>query len=289
MQKTIIIFALSILIPLSSFGQYFEIGILGGGSNYIGDLSNNSSKIFLKESHLAGGLFIGYTPGDFLSFKLGGLYTNLSGADANATTVKILERNLSFSTTIIEVSLRAEWNIGGFAPYNNTDPFAPFVYAGFSGSFFNPKTTYQGNEIELRDLGTEGQGLPGRSKKYGKVAFSVPFGLGVKYAIRENLTLGFEAGARLVLMDYLDDVSGTYVNYDDLVAGNGLLAANLSNRTGEITGQPPIPIPTGTQRGDNKAHDWYFITGLTISYNFIDNGLMGGRKRRTKSKKGCNY
>ncbi|MCH2042554.1 MAG: DUF6089 family protein [Saprospiraceae bacterium] len=39
------------------------------------------------------------------------------------------------------------------------------------------------------------------------------------------------------------------------------------------------------QRGD-KAQDWYVFTAIFISYNFIDNGLVGARKRR-KRKAGC--
>ena len=39
------------------------------------------------------------------------------------------------------------------------------------------------------------------------------------------------------------------------------------------------------QRGD-KAQDWYMFTAISLSYNLIDNGLVGHRKRR-KRKAGC--
>ena len=38
-------------------------------------------------------------------------------------------------------------------------------------------------------------------------------------------------------------------------------------------------------RGD-KLNDFYLFTQLTISYNFLDNGLVSFRKRR-KKKAGC--
>jgi hypothetical protein len=38
-------------------------------------------------------------------------------------------------------------------------------------------------------------------------------------------------------------------------------------------------------RGD-KLNDWYLFTQITVSYNFIENGLVGARKRR-KRKAGC--
>ncbi|MCC6726156.1 MAG: hypothetical protein IT258_16735 [Saprospiraceae bacterium] len=81
-------------------------------------------------------------------------------------------------------------------------------------------------------------------------------------------------------------MSGNYVSYPELLAGNGQLAAALGNRTGELTGSEPVVVATGTQRGDSAKKDWYFIMGVTVSYNFLDNGLMGSRKRGGR-RAGC--
>ena len=85
--------------------------------------------------------------------------------------------------------------------------------------------------------------------------------------------------------DYLDDVSGNYVDFQTLLAGNGELAAALGNRTGEYLGTEPVLGETG-QRGDDKVADWYFLAGLSLSWNFLDNGLVGSRGRSTK-RSGC--
>ena len=111
-------------------------------------------------------------------------------------------------------------------------------------------------------------------------------GLGVKYAVTDKLNIGIELGARMTFTDYLDDVSGTYLSYPELLAGNGPLAATLGNRSGELLGGEPVIVPTGTPRGDNRARDWFFNAGLSISYNFLDNGLVGSRNR-TRKKAGC--
>ena len=94
-----------------------------------------------------------------------------------------------------------------------------------------------------------------------------------------------EAGFRKTFTDYLDDVSGSYVNYHELERENGQLAAELANRTGEYFGSDPVILPTGTQRGNEQADDWYFMGGVTISYNLI--GSNNGLGRGSRNGFGC--
>ncbi|MEZ5043498.1 MAG: DUF6089 family protein [Saprospiraceae bacterium] len=275
---------------LSSFlhAQHFEAGILGGGSNYLGDLSNNSSTVYLGQSHFAGGIFGRYNFNDYLAVRLGLNYTALSGADANAPVGAFRDRNLSFQTDIYEVGLIGEFNLMGYQPYNLSSPFSPYLFAGVAFFTFNPKAFYQGQLVELQPLDTEGQGLPDRPAPYTTQQFAIPFGIGVKYALNDQWNVGLEIGVRKTFTDYLDDVSGTYVSYNELLAAKGELSAALANRQGELLGSDPVIVPTGTQRGDGKTADAYFILGLTISYNFMDNGLVGSRNRVRRGRSGCN-
>ena len=181
-----------------------------------------------------------------------------------------------------------EFNLTGYQPYGLYKVFSPYIFIGITGAKFNPKANYQGEWIALKPLGTEGQNLsqyPDR-QPYSDITLAIPFGFGIKYALTDKVNLGFEIGARRAFSDYLDDVSGTYVSSVELAAAGNTLGAALSNRTGELMGTEPVVVPTGTPRGDDKNADWYFIAGITISYNFLDNGLMGGRKRG-RSRKGC--
>ena len=278
----------ALLFTLNLSAQHFEAGILLGGSNYLGDLSSNSSKIYMPETRFAGGAFARYNFGDFIAAKLAFNYAGVSGEDNNSNDPAIISRNLRVQSNILELGLTAEFNILGYQSYGLYRVFSPYIFVGISGFRFNPKANFAGQKVALQPLGTEGQGLvqyPERAP-YNLTSFAIPFGLGFKYALSDKINIGLEIGARRTFTDYLDDVSGTYVAYNEILAGNGLLAAQLSNRTGELTGQEPLDVVTGTQRGDDNGSDWFFITGLTISYNFLDNGLMGGRKRG-RSRKGC--
>ncbi|MFK7807767.1 MAG: DUF6089 family protein, partial [Saprospiraceae bacterium] len=181
-------------------------------------------------------------------------------------------RNLSFKSNVTEVALTGEFNILGYQPYGLYKPFSPYVFAGIAGFKFNPKTEYQEETVELSSLETEGE-------SYGTFQFAIPVGLGVKYAINDTWNIGLEAGVRYTFTDYMDDVSTVYVSESEL---SGELAVALANRsTGENAPQ------VGDPRGNPDNNDLYFMVGLTISYNFLDNGLVGFRNRFRGSRNGC--
>ena len=286
-MKLFQIFILSIL-PIIGFSQHFEAGILIGASNYVGDLSNNSSNLYLKETKPAFGGLARYNFSHLFAVRGSINYTWVAGRDANVGNDDFVRmRNLSFKSSILEFSLMGEVNLPGYQPYGMYMPISPYLFGGISFFKYAPRTRYQGNWVDLQPLGTEGQGMPGRDGAYNLTSIAIPFGVGVKYALSDKINLGIEIGARRTLTDFLDDVSATYVAYPELLAANGKLAADLGNRTGELMGNnEPVVVETGTQRGDLKSQDWYFILGITASYNFLDNGLMGGRGRSRK-KAGC--
>lgn len=282
------LFVFLTLLPLSIFAQHFEAGIMVGASNYIGDLARNSRKVYVKETRPAFGAFGKYNVNDYVAVRLSGNYASIAGADENADDEQIVSRNLSFKSTLLEFGISGEFNLSGYQPYGLSKVFSPYLFVGLAATMFNPKAKYNDEWVALQPLGTEGQGLSQYPERqaYSKTTLSIPFGIGFKYALTDQLNLGIELGARRTFSDYLDDVSGTYVEYSELLAGNGELAAALGNRTGELSGGDPIAVPTGTVRGDDARNDWYFIFGVTASYNFLDNGLMGSR-RRSKRKVGC--
>jgi len=275
-----------LLLPAFAHAQYWEAGSFAGLSNYLGDLSANSQTIYMQNTGFSGAVFARYNINDLTGVRLALGYAGLSGTDALADSEAIRTRNLSFSSDVIELALTGELKLPGYQPYNLNRPLSPYLFAGISAFYHNPTANLGGANIRLRPLGTEGQGLQDRPAPYSSIAFAIPMGLGVKYAVTDRLNIGIEFGARMTFTDYLDDVSGTYLSFPELLAGNGPLAAALGNRSGELLGGEPVIVPTGTPRGDNRARDWFFNAGLSISYNFLDSGLVGSRNRIRK-KAGC--
>ena len=122
----------------------------------------------------------------------------------------------------------------------------------------NPKTNYNGQEVELRSLGTEGQGTSENSKGYYSLTqLCLPVGVGVKLSLGKVVGLNFEFGIRKSFADYLDDVgSESYADPAVLAAENGPLSAALSNRSG---------TPYGN-RGNSSTKDWYVFSGMMITF-----------------------
>ena len=141
--------------------------------------------------------------------------------------------------------------------------------------------------VRLQPLGTEGQGMPGYDKKYSLVTPVVVAGLGVKYKASSKLTIMFEVSHHFTFTDYLDDVSGTYGSYGEILEARGELAANLSQRIWEYYDVEPFEVPPGTARGDDNASDWYFLLGFSISYNFMDNGHLPPIASRLNTGNDC--
>lgn len=281
MKNRLILALLFLSAALSSRAQYFEAGGTIGLSNYMGDLSNNSRTVFMGESSLAAGVFGRYNFSDLFALRLQLTYASISGEDANARTEEIRQRNLSFRSILGEGALIGEINLPGFQPYNLSRPISPYFFLGVGLTYFNPQAELGGEWYALQPLGTEGQGLPGNEGLYSRFTPVIPFGAGVKFAPVDQMTLGLELGARKSFTDYLDDVSGDYASQEALLTTRGPIAAALSNRT-----NPPVDFPEGAPRGDDAISDWYFYLGLTVSWNFLDNGLVGSRGRNTR-KAGC--
>ena len=275
-----LMFFVIILFSLSLTAQQFEVGLLFGISTYQGDIGPSSNRLDLNDIHPSFGIFGRYNINRFITAKANFTYAKISATDAQTIDDSRRKRNLSFQSKVYELGLTGEFNILGYEAWGLQKRFSPYLFGGIAVFYHNPETTYQGQLVELQPLGTEGQGMDGFAEKYKLIQFAIPMGVGVKIAISERINIGLEAGTRKTFTDYLDDISTNYVNYNQLLLGNGALAAELGNRTGEYLGTEPINVTTGTQRGNPDADDWYFIGGVTVSYNIFGNsgGLGGGGK-----------
>ena len=260
--------------------QNYEVGILLGTSGYSGDITPEAKYLSTGKNHEALGLFARFDINRNFAWRASYNYAKISGDDANASDAGRLNRNLSFRSTIHELALLGEFN-----PIGSDKRFYPYLYGGAAIFHHNPETVYQGQLVELQPLGTEGQGMTGFDSKYKLTQISIPLGVGFKFRVTNHLNLGVELGVRKTFTDYLDDVSGTYVNYNDLEAGNGSVAAALGNRAGELLGTEPIVVETGAKRGNAEKDDWYYVAGVTLSYQFY--GKNSRFKNRRDREIGC--
>src|SRR5688572_5496386 len=243
--------------------QRVHVGIAGGLSNYLGDVLD---KYYVaKQTNGFIGATVHYELLDQLILRGTYNFARVNGNDRYISKDYMKLRNLRFETVISEFSVAGELYL-----YNLYEKqFSPYLFAGLAIFKFDPYTyDSAGSKVYLKPLSTEGQGLsqyPNR-KPYSLIQPAIPVGAGIKFAITENLRVGLELGYRKLFTDYLDDVSTTYADPNDLLAAKGQLSVDLSYRGDEIPNGDPVYPAKGTQRGGEKYKDVYYFTGLNISY-----------------------
>ncbi|MFM2359413.1 MAG: hypothetical protein RLY16_1406, partial [Bacteroidota bacterium] len=111
-----------------------------------------------------------------------------------------------------------------------------------------------------------------------------PVGGGLKFAINDDIRIRLEAGLRVLLTDYLDDVSTTFADRNALLQFNGSKAVELAYRADELNISLPYPT-VGNRRGNPDIKDFYYTGGIGISFR-IGSG-DGGGSRGGKGQLGC--
>jgi len=280
-MKTVFLFTISSFSFLLLPAQKVHIGVAGGFANYNGDLLD---KIYPKKiTNGFIGLTVHYELQDQLLIRGSYNFARVDGSDAYSEKQVLQLRNLQFESAISEFSVAGEYYL--FNLYEKR--FSPYGFVGLGFFHFNPYTSDStGRKVFLKPLSTEGQGLYPNKKHYSLWQPVIPFGGGVKFAITENLRIGIELGLRKLFTDYLDDVSTSYPNYDDLLAARGQTAVDFSYRGDEIPGGETAFPTKETQRGGAEQKDIYYFTGINITFRPSVGGGGGGFRSRGFGKKG---
>ena len=259
-MKKNIVFILLVLSP-ASFAQPVRLHIMGGFANYGGEIQQRRFTLNQANGIIGAGATFNIT--NKFSLRGDGSFARL-GADDKLNKADLRARNLNFKTIIQELNLTGEYDIFNL----NDKRFTPYIFAGIGVFHFSPYTlSPAGNRVYLVGLSTEGQGFreyPDR-KVYRTIQVNIPMGGGVKYALSDDVYVGFEIGFRKLFTDYLDDVSTTYIDQNLLLARKGQTAVNYAFRGDEL--KPSLSYPAaGALRGNSKKNDYYYYGQFRISF-----------------------
>lgn len=280
-MKKLVAVALLMSSSLTIYCQNLHLNLFGGIANYKGDLQYNAKggkQISFKQPKLAAGAGLEYELSEKMYIRLAITTGKIHADDKRQPGQE--PRNLNFTSSIFDVMLGLQYYI--MDPYSHK--LSPYVFAGIGFFHFKPYTFgATGARVFLQPLSTEGQGFVSGREPYKLSQFSVPFGGGIKFSLSDDVRVGVEMSLRKTFTDYLDDVSTKYVEANVLLANRGQQAVDFAYR-GEEVGSGPYPAD-GTPRGTLSAKDWYYFTGVTLSYRLGSGGGGGGGGR--KSKTGC--
>lgn len=275
MIKAFILF--STLAFTAVAAQPVRLHIAGGFSNYNGDIQQKP--FTLEQAKTAFGAGATFHITDKLALRADYTFAHLFANDKFNKKEALRARNLNFYTYIQELSLMGEYEIFNLNRYK----ISPYIFAGVGVFKFSPYTyDNQGKKNYLVGLSTEGQGVvPGRPG-YKTTQVSFPVGGGIKYALSDEIRLGFELGFRILSTDYLDDVSTTYVDRDVLLAAKGAKAVELAFRGGELKTNPQQYPPGGSVRGNRNANDSYYFGLFRVEFKMNWFEKEGGSDKKLR-------
>lgn len=309
--------------------RYLALGISLNSMNYFGDLAPREGWASTDISFTKPGIgFVAdYKYAPRINFFANLTYGALRGddnksadpADPNAKFRYI--RNLQFRNRIVELSAGVKIDLfTNRGTYLSRPIFNPYIFGGVAVFHHNPQAIAPsadqlgesipeaGKWVNLQPLGTEGQYSSDYNvKPYKRIQISLPVGIGVKYTLNSNLDISLEVGYRILFFDYIDDVSGNFV---DLGALDSPLAKAMSDRSQELKAAVSgntrdfegtiLPntsyytyvskydgksytvlagygseYPTNN-RGGNSENDIYIVTSIRVTY------IIGGTFRNAK-------
>ena len=261
MKKLLLIVMVLSLVNVKAQNVHLTLG--AGVSNYQGDLQPSFFTFGQSDFAFAVGALYELSPHWFLRGTAS--FGKIEGSDRKYSLNA--SRNLSFSSSITDVFLGAQYDI--MDSYEHS--FVPYAFSGISIFHFNPQTIdATGGVAFLHELGTEGQGFaPGR-KVYGLTQVAIPLGVGVKYSVSENLKINLEIGFRKTFTDYLDDVSTYYVDQGQLLQNNGQRAVDLAYRGDEYAPNLAAYPKQGRVRGNPDKKDWFYFATIGVGFRISE-------------------
>ncbi len=265
-------FLIAYLIPVIHIAldaQTYHVKGHIGALYYQGDLAPKPLDLSFGPGNLCWGISGGIDITDWASINARYMVGRLTGDDAFADDLGRKRRNLNFASPLYEYGIYSDLRINKLWKGLNKYKLRLYVTVGINYIHFDPHAYYKGEWIRLQPLGTEGQNIAESGKKpYSLYNWSRPLGVIMEFDLTKRMSFGIEFSPRKTYTDYLDDVSGTYVNYDELIASSNPLGAALANRQGEYLGTGPVKVTTGTLRGRADRNDWYSHFGVYLKYRF---------------------
>lgn len=202
--------------------------VLFGTQGYDGDLGNEIAE-YSSYDHLYGVGFAAYV-NSYFDLSLDARWMTLD-VENGSDDAYFERRNSSFETDNLNFNLMLRWK-----PLESEARLDPYVTAGLGFNFLQDGSSARHDDYQF--------------------AFSIPFGIGLNYKLKENLSLNVQATYNRTFSDDID-------NYP-LAAGDA--AADVDPR-------PDF---------DGKDHDDFFTTSIGVVFNFGGGDTMSDEERLLK-------
>lgn len=181
--------------------QINEIGVILGGSNYIGDVGPTN---YISPNNIAFGGIYKWNRSTRHSYRISFTHFRISSDDIDADAPNRTERGYSFKNNINEISAGLEFNFFDFNLHQLDSQITPYVFTGLN--YFSYDELYFLNDKMHKDE--------------RKRNLSIPIAVGLKSRIGQNFVVALEVGVRYTFVDNIDGSNPKNSDYSHLKFGN---------------------------------------------------------------------
>ncbi len=261
-----LLFCLFTFYAVNVNAQRVKLNVGLGTSAYYGDLIESSPLL----NQVSGAFTLGGSYDVSNKFRVRASLSTMGvkANDADNKNVNYQNRNLNFKSSIWDFNVAAEYD---FLDNVEASTWTPYIFAGPGIFGFNPTTIDRfGNKQNLKEWGTEGQGLAAYpdSKPYSTTQINIGWGAGVRVDLSDELQIGTELFIRTTFTDYLDDVSAnSYVDPSIFIAQGNAFSQYLSYRGDELG--KPFPGQS-MPRGNPNNNDLFYTFQVKLTYKLLN-------------------
>ncbi len=193
-----------------------EIGFFAGGTNYSGDIGN---EMYIMPNRVGGSIVYKRNVNSRISIRTTASYFPIADADANSSNIVRQHRDYSFSNKIVEVAMGLEFSYFDYDITSSYNNYTPYIVVEFAGMYYDAVSSR----------------INAENNYTSKMSYAIPFGLGFKSKITEQIAYAVESRAHYT---FVDDLDFNNENISELNFGNP------------------------------NNNDWYFFTGVSLVYSF---------------------
>jgi len=255
------------------------------GTQSIMDHYNNGQ--YFNKPHFMGGIFARLAVHPAFAIRAGINYGTVYATDkwnynaavkdqtVGTDAVQRYERFQDAKTNIWEGSLLFELEPLRIDPMSTIACRAgqPYALFGLGYFHFQPYSSLNGGWVKTAPLHLEGDGFPGAGfpAQVNLYQMCIPLGFGYRFDIGPHLNLGIEYQWRMCFTDYLDGVSGKYIDpkYFDLYLspGDAAIAKQMADKSHlAFNVGPHAP---GDLRGNSSNNDSYSTISIILYWKVM--------------------
>lgn len=200
-MKYFLFYILLIFCGFNTYSQINELGVFGGGINYIGDVGPTD---YISPNEPSFGIIYKWNRSPRHAYRFSYMQGKLTSNDADSDIPSRNLRGNSFENKVKEFSAGLEFNFMDFNLHDGEPKISPYVYSGISYFIYD--------EIFILDNNSR--------LDYQSSTFAIPMVLGVKARVLDKFILAAEVGFRYTFTDNLDGSNPKNDNFETLRFGN---------------------------------------------------------------------